>query len=95
MVELDLVSDTTMRTALALILIVVTLLTLMIAKCAFKEMPIERRKEYYNLKRRIKDSDIIEQKVIENVQKHTLSASEEWIRMKNEEPNIADVRATK
>ena len=49
--ELDLVTDTTMRTALALILIVVCLLTLMLAKCAFKEMPIERRKMYYTLKR--------------------------------------------
>ena len=55
--DLDLVSDTTMRTALALILIVVALLTLMLAKCAFKEMPIGRRKLYYTLKRQIKDSE--------------------------------------
>ena len=29
------------------------------------------------------------------VQQHTLAASEEWTRMKNEHPNSADVRATK
>ena len=45
------VTDKTMRVALALIFIVVSLLTLMLAKCMFKEMPIERRKMYYTLKR--------------------------------------------
>ena len=62
--DLDLVSNTTMRTALALILIVVVLLTLMLAKCTFKEMPISRRKLYYRLKRQIKDSEGLDQQVM-------------------------------
>ena len=46
-----------MRVALATIILLVALLTLMLAKCMFKEMPIEQRKMYYTLKRQIKDAE--------------------------------------
>ena len=51
LVDTETVSQTTMRTALAAILFLTALLTLMLARCMFKELPIERRREFYTLKR--------------------------------------------
>ena len=44
-------TSATMRTALAVTLFLVALLTLMLATLMFKEIPIERRRQYHNLKR--------------------------------------------
>lgn len=53
--------SSTMRIALASVLLIVVLLTLMLANCMFKEMPIEERKNFYTLKRQIKDVEGLDQ----------------------------------
>jgi len=47
--------DTTMRTALAIVLFMSGLLTLMLVTCMFKETSIEKRKEYFTLKRQVRE----------------------------------------
>jgi len=59
-----LTTDATMRSALAALVFLTGLLSLILAWCMFKEIPIEQRRQYRRLKRQLKDSLGLEQQVL-------------------------------
>ena len=83
-----------MRIALGIMLILICFLNLLISTCMFKEVSNDKRREYYSLKRQIKETEGVELQIIQEVEYQTLSGSDEWTRMKDGPPNTADVRAT-
>ena len=60
----------------------------------FNEIPHSERQQYRRVKQKLKQLTKQRELVAREVQDHALACYEEWNRMKDSEPNAADVRAT-
>ena len=84
----------TMRTAYAVTQIGACLLILICSSLMFNEIQHAERQQYRRVKQKLKQLTKQSQAVAQEVQNHALACYEEWNRMKDSEPNGADVRAT-
>ena len=84
----------TMRTASAVTQIGACLLILICSILMFNEIPHSERQQYRRVKQKLKQLTKQRELVAREVQDHALACYEEWNRMKDSEPNAADVRAT-
>ena len=86
--------DPALRTMLAGLIILIGLLGLFLVACFFHEIPIQDRRQFKNLKRKISDMNGQHREVLMQVESYALAGSDEWNRMKRGPPDEADIRAT-
>ena len=76
-----------MRSSFALILFLLGGLSLLLATYLFKEVPLDTRKQYNQLKKQLKEEIGINLAVMQRIDSVTLAGSDEWLRMKEGRPD--------